>query len=703
MHFPEDLADRYQPTRVLGTGGFGIVFQVRDQELDRTVAIKVLHTIHATSRELTRFRREAEILSHMSHPHVVRLYDYGSCAQGPFLAMEFLDGTNLDDPPEDLAPLPRMAEVAEALAAIHEAGLVHRDLKPANVVVTKDGRAVLLDFGLVLAPDRTRLTEEDHLMGTPATMAPELLHGGAPTSKSDLYAWGATLYFLLEGRFPFPREQLLAMLQGAPRPALEFQRLRPGDAVRQLLEETLHEDPDRRPDDLARRVRYLLGEGPGPASVSPKNRSPTARRRLLATGAAVALGAFWLGLPGETSSIRRLPSQAPSPTAESEASPAVLAQLPRLHRLLASPFDPLAWNDELSTTPPLSEVSRWLEGGALPVELSPRLRTQLRSLDEALALRGRPPLLGSLLELAPDAPKRDLPHKVIRTHSKGESFVVSGWAARTFQALEAAREQRIAMEQELENPGEGTGPLSTWNLTSNAPVLSLREALEAALRDPDRRAKVASWADPGAQTARAALAGMLRSLRETPAQAETLATSYVSWIGEVEVFLQGPWGTVTPELLLVGPARSPPEHLVAGILAIRLAEVRRNAGLPYQEREDQAIAHLEAATSLDPTPERPARRRAEKALRELMRSHASWRREAAIQQAYRDHEEMVLHKDAGREAADAALYWVESWLRTPGRSPSPEEVARLRAWQTRKFAGDRHRLGAALDRLEGKR
>ena len=253
-----DLPERFQVVRVLGRGGMGAVVLARDQETRRSVAIKVV--LDAGHPELrARLEREAQILARLEHPHVVRLYDRGEIAAGPYLVEEYIEGTSLEEllEPKDTAGpaapldlLSIMFQAAEGLEAIHRAGLLHRDLKPGNILVERGGRVLLTDFGIAFDPERTRLTREGVAMGTLAYMAPELLAGRAATPASDWFAWGVTLHEVLLGRLPYDTSQVMrCLLEDTPWPDLAL----PEDLdppLGALLGACLDPRPERRPADL---------------------------------------------------------------------------------------------------------------------------------------------------------------------------------------------------------------------------------------------------------------------------------------------------------------------------------------------------------------------------------------------------------------------------------------------------------------------
>ena len=259
---PEALPARYRVVGLLGRGAMGEVLVAEDTELGRPVAVKrSRNPFHPTDRE--RFLREARALASVTHPGVVRVLDFGEHRDHLYLVMERLEGHDLEQFPEDQDPLPPMLQVAAALEALHAAGIVHRDLKPANAFLTTEGRAVLLDFGLILDLERTRLTASGVVVGSPAFMAPEVLVRGEYHPASDWYGWGATLYWLLERRLLRNFDQLQGIAAGAPAPPPVWSRTPPDHPARELVERALDPDPGRRPGSVAQVLAALEGAGAG--------------------------------------------------------------------------------------------------------------------------------------------------------------------------------------------------------------------------------------------------------------------------------------------------------------------------------------------------------------------------------------------------------------------------------------------------------
>ncbi|HSP93167.1 MAG TPA: protein kinase [Thermoanaerobaculia bacterium] len=213
----------YEILAPLGAGGMGEVYRARDPKLGRDVAIKVLpETVAGDAERLARFEREARSLASLNHPNIVTIFSIEESGGTRFLAMELVEGESLDTLlASGGLPLPRFFEIAvplsEALSAAHERGIVHRDLKPGNVMVTREGRVKVLDFGLAKrgpaesdanltdtpTESRAELTGEGQVFGTIAYMSPEQARGGRVDARSDVFSLGVMLYQMLIGQRPF--------------------------------------------------------------------------------------------------------------------------------------------------------------------------------------------------------------------------------------------------------------------------------------------------------------------------------------------------------------------------------------------------------------------------------------------------------------------------------------------------------------------
>ncbi|HEX6140537.1 MAG TPA: serine/threonine-protein kinase, partial [Candidatus Limnocylindria bacterium] len=286
------LADRYRVERELGQGGMAIVYLARDLRHDRPVALKLLRPELAAAVGRDRFLREIQLTARLQHPHILPVFDSGEAAGQLWYVMPFVDGETLRArmaregrlPPGTATQLAR--EVASALAYAHDAGVVHRDIKPENILLSRQGQALVADFGIARALDSdSALTETGLALGTPAYMAPEQLLGERPVRpQADVYALGAVLYEMLAGYRPFADSAPAAMLakrltDGSPLISAQHPDVPAPLAL--LIRDSLEVDPARRPPDGAA-VAERLQEGagsPAPATAAPSPASRPGRHR----------------------------------------------------------------------------------------------------------------------------------------------------------------------------------------------------------------------------------------------------------------------------------------------------------------------------------------------------------------------------------------------------------------------------------------
>ena len=211
------LAGTYSVERELGRGGMGVVFLARDVSLDRPVAIKVLRPELAAREELReRFLHEARTGARLSHPNIVPIFAVDEAAGFVYFVMGLVDGESAGARVRRQGPLPAqdvegiIRDIGWALAHAHAMGIVHRDVTLDNILIERStGRALLADFGIAADIERDG---DSVLVGTPAYLAPELIHGAAPGPLTDLYAFGVTAWALLAGRLPFTGSDTAAVL-----------------------------------------------------------------------------------------------------------------------------------------------------------------------------------------------------------------------------------------------------------------------------------------------------------------------------------------------------------------------------------------------------------------------------------------------------------------------------------------------------------
>ncbi|MDB4936615.1 MAG: hypothetical protein JWP87_3587 [Labilithrix sp.] len=303
LHTRWVVADRYEILGLLGSGGMGTVYRARDRELDDVVALKMLKKqIAATPGILDRFRREVKLARRVTHGNVARTFDIGEHAGAKFLTMEFIDGEMLGAMLARRGRL-RIGEVTRigrdlcaGLSAAHAAGVIHRDLKPANVIIARDGRAVITDFGIAraLKQEESAQTAAGNVVGTPAYMAPEQLEGAKDLdARTDIYALGAMLYELLAGEVPWAREtpirSAILRLQGPP-PDLRVLRPTISEAAAVIIAKCMARDREERyatVAEVAAELAMVEGLGESSPSLLPMSPSRTAPRAFVRTKLAV--------------------------------------------------------------------------------------------------------------------------------------------------------------------------------------------------------------------------------------------------------------------------------------------------------------------------------------------------------------------------------------------------------------------------------
>ena len=289
---PLTFPPEYEILSELGRGGMGVVYQARQRNLGRLVALKMIQSLAQPGSDLCqRFRREAELVARLQHPHIVQIYAVGEHEGRPYLALEYLAGGTLKEHmhgPQSPRWAAEMVELlARAVQHAHERGVIHRDLKPANILLEVQGiRSVglsapkIADFGLAKHHSSDGLTRTGDIVGTPSYMAPEQAAGDARKigPATDLYALGAILYELLTGRPPFqcatPLETLVQVTQQEPVSLHHLIATVPRDLETVCLK-CLEKDPTRRYTSAAALAdelrRYLDGR---PIAARPAGNGP---------------------------------------------------------------------------------------------------------------------------------------------------------------------------------------------------------------------------------------------------------------------------------------------------------------------------------------------------------------------------------------------------------------------------------------------
>lgn len=576
----------------------GRVLLVHDRELDREVALKLIRG-ELGRVPCERFLREAKSLARLRHPNVVQVYESGWTQEGPYLTMQRVEGTTLERFPKQADPLEAIYDIARGLDAIHAAGLVHRDLKLPNLIRTPEGRVVLIDFGLALDPQRTRVTQAGIFVGTLLVACPEALLLEKPTPAWDWFALGVNGFLLTEKRFPFELDELLGVARGRPLPDLKFERLDPDQGMARILRGLLEPDPSARPQSLE--ALQGLASSPRPRSkpaqletsprpgAEPRDEEPS-RTRSRTLGGILGLIAFLgLGFLGVSLSPQPpAPRQAQDPPrASGEAS--LLAQLKE------------ALPDQAPNPCPPQEIPRTLGSPRALDQLTRLGNEELRALGASLQEHSRALRKLGLLDwtvlLEPDPSPKE-----------------GSQAAQA--SLTRARAIFHRAEESFGTPAASPPPelsLPLWEARSSAPdlVAWLREGL----RRPSLGKELELWLRPGVLEVLRALGKISRAAQEDPDLAETLTLDLASVGPKIHpYFLLSP-GFLPPSWLLGGEPKTPAEwflraevltlqgqaqSLAQGVPSLRLEAARDGAWEKAQaepERSERSKARADLAWS----------------------------------------------------------------------------------------------------------
>ncbi len=254
-HLGTSLSGRYRLDQQIGTGGMSTVYRAFDTVLERQVAVKLMHRDMAGHPDqLERFRREARAVAQLNHPHIVQVIDQGEddpAHPTPYIVFEYVEGETLKDRIRRFGRLPvpeaiaYAIEIAWALGAAHDRGIVHRDVKPQNVLVDEEGSAKVTDFGIARTLDQEGLTADGRVLGTTDYVSPEQALGHPVTGQSDLYSLGVVLFEMLTGDVPFHGENQVAVAMKHVReelPDLQYRRPEVSSALAAVVDRMTAKD-----------------------------------------------------------------------------------------------------------------------------------------------------------------------------------------------------------------------------------------------------------------------------------------------------------------------------------------------------------------------------------------------------------------------------------------------------------------------------
>ena len=261
------ISERYRLDEKIGSGGMSSVYRAFDPMLERWVAIKLMHRdISNDPDQLERFRREARAVAQLNHPHVVTVIDAGEDDGNPYIVFEYVEGETLKERIRRLGRLPvseavaYAIEIGRALECAHENKLVHRDVKPQNVLIDRDGRAKVTDFGIARSLEAQGLTATGRVLGTTDYVSPEQALGREVTGQSDIYSLGIVLYEMLTGETPFQADtQVAVAMQHVRDPLPDAQRRRPeiSSALAAVVERSTAKETENRYPTVAQMVHDL--------------------------------------------------------------------------------------------------------------------------------------------------------------------------------------------------------------------------------------------------------------------------------------------------------------------------------------------------------------------------------------------------------------------------------------------------------------
>lgn len=265
------LANRYEILEKIGSGGMGNVYKAHDRRLDRIIAIKVLRLEYNEDNNFIRkFKRESLAAASISHPNIVSIYDVGSEEidgnKIHYIVMEYIDGQTLKELINENGKIPEnkalnyTIQIAEALKVAHQKHIVHRDIKSQNIMVTRDGRIKVTDFGIARVADNTTVTATNAVMGSVHYFSPEQARGSKVDNRSDIYSLGIVLYEMLTGTLPYDADNpvsvaLMQVQSNMPRPSEKVKSL--SSAVDMIVLKMTRKDPNKRYEDVSQLIKDL--------------------------------------------------------------------------------------------------------------------------------------------------------------------------------------------------------------------------------------------------------------------------------------------------------------------------------------------------------------------------------------------------------------------------------------------------------------
>lgn len=262
----QELGGRYEIIARIGGGGMALVYKAHDILLNRNVAIKVLRQQYVHDEDfIRRFRREAQSAASLSHPNVVSIYDVGQQGEIHYIVMEYVEGINLNEKIAEKAPLQVedavhiASQICDALEHAHHNGIIHRDIKPHNILIGKNGRVKVTDFGIARAATASDITQTGSVIGSVHYFSPEHAKGVSQGEKSDLYSLGIVLYQMLTGRLPFLGESPISVALKHLQEEMEEPR-KVNPLIPQSMENVILKAVRKRPEERYQSAKEMLAD-----------------------------------------------------------------------------------------------------------------------------------------------------------------------------------------------------------------------------------------------------------------------------------------------------------------------------------------------------------------------------------------------------------------------------------------------------------
>ena len=279
----------YNILEKIGRGGMGVVYKAYDTRLQRTVALKFLpEDFAATETDKARFLREARAASAINHPNVCTIFDLKEHEEKQFIIMEFIEGETLKDLIKSQRQLPidqvveYVKQIAEALYAAHEKGVIHRDIKSENIMLTPAGQIKVMDFGLARIKGASELTKSASTGGTVAYMSPEHLDGREIDTRADIFSFGVVFYELLSGHLPFkgesPSTMINSILNKEPEPLTKYREDTPR-AILQIVQRTLEKEKEKRYENIINLLDDLSDKQNGKNNIRQSDLAKMSQKR----------------------------------------------------------------------------------------------------------------------------------------------------------------------------------------------------------------------------------------------------------------------------------------------------------------------------------------------------------------------------------------------------------------------------------------